>query len=100
MKQRYHLLDTIRGVCIILVVWYHVLFNLSEIFGGNYAFFRSAGMSNFRDGFVGVLMVLAGIACVWQASRDYKAKEAEKQQKELEEKQKRQRQFFYDDEDQ
>ena len=35
---------------------------------------------------VGILMVLAGIACVWQASRDYKAKEAEKQQKELEEK--------------
>ena len=49
---------------------------------------------------VGILMVLAGIACVWQASRDYKAKEAEKQQKDLEEKQKRQRQFFYDDENQ
>ena len=49
---------------------------------------------------VGILMVLAGIACVWQASRDYKAKEEEKQQKELEEKQKRQRQFFYDDENQ
>lgn len=47
---------------------------------------------------VGVLMVLAGIACVWQASKDYKAKEEEKRQKELEEKQKRQRQFFYDDE--
>ena len=62
MKQRYHLLDTIRGVCIILVVWYHVLFNLSEIFGGNYAFFTSNGMNNFRDGFVGVLMVLAGIS--------------------------------------
>ena len=63
MKLRYHLLDNIRGVCIILVVWYHVLFNLSEIFGGNYAFFRSAGMDAFRDGFVGVLMVLAGISC-------------------------------------
>lgn len=49
---------------------------------------------------VGILMVLAGIACVWQASKDYKAKEAEKRQKELEEKQKRQRQFFYDDESQ
>ena len=62
MKKRYHLLDLVRGICIILVVWYHVLYNLSEIFGGNYAFFRSAGMSNFRDGFVGVLMVLAGIS--------------------------------------
>ena len=63
MKQRYHLLDMLRGICIILVVWYHVLYNLSEIFGGEYAFFRSAGMNNFRDGFVGVLMVLAGISC-------------------------------------
>ena len=63
MKQRYHLLDMLRGVCIILVVWYHVLYNLSEIFGGEYAFFRSAGMDNFRDGFVGVLVVLAGISC-------------------------------------
>ena len=63
MKKRYHLLDLVRGICIILVVWYHVLYNLSEIFGGNYAFFRSEGMNNFRDGFVGVLMVLAGISC-------------------------------------
>lgn len=47
---------------------------------------------------VGILMVLAGIACAWQANKDYKAKEAEKQQKDLEEKQSRQRQFFYDEE--
>ena len=40
MKQRYHLLDMLRGICIILVVWYHILYNLSEIFGGEYAFFR------------------------------------------------------------
>ena len=61
--KRYHLLDTVRGVCILLVVGYHVLYNLSEVFGGNCAFFRSAGMNAFRDGFVGVLMVLAGISC-------------------------------------
>ena len=46
---------------------------------------------------VGILMVLAGIACVWQASRDYKAKEAERAEKERLEKEKRQRQFFYDE---
>ena len=63
MKQRYYLLDTVRGVCIILVVGYHILYNLSEVFGGNYAFFRSDGMNIFRDCFVGVLMVLAGISC-------------------------------------
>ena len=62
-KERWHLLDTLRGVCIILVVLYHVLYNLSESFGGNYAFFRSSGMDNFRDGFVSVLVLLAGISC-------------------------------------
>ena len=48
---------------------------------------------------VGILMVLAGIACVWQASRDYKAKEAEKEEKERLEKEKRQQQFFFDEQD-
>ena len=62
-KKRYHLLDFLRGICILLVVWYHTLYNLSEIFGGNYAFFRSHGMNVFRDSFVGVLIVLAGISC-------------------------------------
>ena len=45
---------------------------------------------------VGLLMVLAGIACVWQASRDYKAKEAEREEKERLEKEKRQQQFYFD----
>ena len=62
-KKRYHFLDFLRGICILLVVGYHALYNLSEVFGGNYAFFRSAGMNLFRDCFVGVLIVLAGISC-------------------------------------
>ena len=48
---------------------------------------------------VGLLMVLAGIACVWQASKDYKTKEAEKAEKERLEKEKRQQQFFFDEQD-
>jgi len=28
-KKRYHLLDLLRGICILLVVWYHALYNLS-----------------------------------------------------------------------
>ena len=46
---------------------------------------------------VGILMVLAGIACIWQASKDYKAKEAEMAENERIEKEKRQRQFYYDE---
>ncbi len=62
-KERWHLLDTLRGICIILVVLYHVLYNLSEVFGGNYVFFSSYGMNTFRDCFVSVLIALSGISC-------------------------------------
>lgn len=60
---RYYMLDIIRGVCIILVVLYHLLYDLSEVFGGDYAFFRSKGMDTFRDAFVGTLILLSGISC-------------------------------------
>ena len=46
---------------------------------------------------VGILMVLAGIACIWQAGKDYKVKEAEMAETERIEKEKRQRQFYYDE---
>lgn len=67
-NERYHLLDMLRGICIILVVLYHVLYNLSEIFGGKYAFFRSEEMEYFRLSFVGVLVILAGISCNFSRS--------------------------------
>ncbi len=62
-KPRYYILDTIRGICIILVVLYHLLYDLSEVYGGNYAFFRSTEMNVFRDAFVGTLIFLSGISC-------------------------------------
>lgn len=63
MKARYSLLDFIRGICILLVVGYHILYDLSEIFGGHYAFFRSEGMVWFRHCFVGTLILISGISC-------------------------------------
>ncbi len=60
---RYYVLDTVRGICIVLVVLYHLLYDLSEVFGGDYAFFRSEAMNTFRDSFVGMLILLAGISC-------------------------------------
>ena len=68
VKPRYYLLDFIRGICILLVVGYHILFDLSEVFGGEYAFFRSTGMTNFRHCFVGTLVVLSGISCSFSRS--------------------------------
>jgi len=34
-KKRYHFLDFLRGICILLVVAYHAIYNLSEVFGGH-----------------------------------------------------------------
>lgn len=62
-KPRYYVLDIIRGICIILVVLYHLLYDLSEVFGGSYAFFKTNAMNAFRDVFVGTLILLAGISC-------------------------------------
>ena len=67
-KVRYYLLDLIRGICILLVVGYHILFDLSEVFGGQYVFFRSTAMTNFRHCFVGCLVILAGISCSFTRS--------------------------------
>lgn len=62
-KKRYHLLDFLRGVCILLVVWYHALYNLSEVFGQNYGFFGSVWLELFRVSFVSVLVLISGISC-------------------------------------
>ena len=47
----------------------------------------------------GLMLILVGIACIWQAIRDYTRRGKEKQAKEEAEKKARQRQFFYDEED-
>ena len=46
---------------------------------------------------VGILMVVAGIACVWQANKDYQVKQAEQKEKDKLEVEKRRQQFFYDE---
>lgn len=62
-KKRYHLLDFIRGICILLVVWYHALYNLSEVFGQKYEFFGSLWLELFRISFVSALILISGISC-------------------------------------
>lgn len=62
-RKRYHLLDMLRGICIILVVGYHALYNVSVVFGQRLPFFATDGMEVFRVSFVGVLVLLSGISC-------------------------------------
>jgi uncharacterized membrane protein len=62
-RKRYHLLDFLRGICIILVVGYHALYDISVVFGQRLPFFGTDGMEVFRVSFVGVLVLLSGISC-------------------------------------
>ena len=47
----------------------------------------------------GIMLILVGFACIWQATRDYKERGRKARAKAEAEKKARQRQFFYDDED-
>ena len=67
-KIRYHLLDHFRGLCIIGVVIYHIIYDLSEIFGGNYDFMYGVAMECFRIGMVTLLIILSGISCSFSRS--------------------------------
>ena len=48
---------------------------------------------------LGVVLVLVGVRCVWQAMKDYKEKEKADAEKQAAEKEERQKQFFYDNEE-
>ena len=63
LKERYHLLDMFRGICILLVVIYHTMFNLTTIFDLEIWMFDSALMEFLRAFFVACLAVISGISC-------------------------------------
>lgn len=62
-QRRIEILDLLRGILIILVVLYHLLYDLDGIFGVELPFFRTNAMEIFRQCFVGVLIALAGVSC-------------------------------------
>ncbi len=52
-----------RGICIILVVIYHAMYNLTAIFGVEVWLFGSAVMDALRNFFVICLALISGISC-------------------------------------
>ena len=58
---RYHLLDAIRGICIIYVVFYHALFNMAQRSPDAYKLLFSDGMEISKFIFVSALMLISGI---------------------------------------
>lgn len=61
--MRIYALDFLRGILILLVIAYHFLFDLNDIFSVPLPFLYSNGMNIFRDTFVSMLIFISGISC-------------------------------------
>ena len=60
-RTRYHLIDMLRGVGIIYVVFYHAVFNLSAVSGRAQRLLLSRGMNISQIILVGMLILISGI---------------------------------------
>lgn len=66
--QRVHLLDELRGILIIYIVWYHLMFDLTEIYGVNIAWVYSDTMEYIRIAAVCMFIIISGISCNYSKS--------------------------------
>ena len=63
-SSRLHLLDEVRGACILYVLFYHFMYDLDTLFGIiDFPYLWSDTMQFLRMGFVILLMLLSGISC-------------------------------------
>lgn len=62
-KPRIMALDTLRGILILLVIWFHISYDLNYIFGVRLNYMYQHGTYVFRDVFVGMLILISGICC-------------------------------------
>ena len=68
-NKRIHIIDEIRGVIIIYVVIYHLLYDISQIFWvGTIGFMYSPWMNMLRNIMTGSLIVISGISCEFSRS--------------------------------
>lgn len=63
MKKRIEMLDTLRGFLLILVILFHLLYDLNFIFGVRVELMNSRGIYFFRDCFVSILVFISGVCC-------------------------------------
>lgn len=61
-KERIHLIDTVRGIIIIGVVGYHMLFDLVFLFHINFPYLFHPATNFIRDFGAGLLIFISGIA--------------------------------------
>lgn len=62
-KQRVHLLDEFRGFVILLMVFYHGVYDIVFIFDVDFPFFYSPFMHYLQVFIAGTFIIVSGIAC-------------------------------------
>ena len=62
-KKRVYILDIIRGILIIYVVYYHFMYDLNDIMGHEIGYLYSEWFSTMRDCMSGSLIFISGISC-------------------------------------
>lgn len=66
---RAYLVDEIRGVALLFIVWYHAVYDLVYIFGVDLAWFRSFTMQEVLQPISGMVFVfIAGLSCRYSRS--------------------------------
>ena len=61
-KKRCYMLDIIRGICIILVVVYHIFYDLTAIFDVNIPIFNAGIIDFLKYFFITLIIVISGIS--------------------------------------
>ncbi|MBE6885362.1 MAG: DUF1624 domain-containing protein [Ruminococcaceae bacterium] len=64
-EGRVGLIDEIRGFAILCMVFYHAGFDLVFLFGVSMPFFTSDPMNFIRDCFIGLFVLISGVAAVY-----------------------------------
>ncbi|MFI3170525.1 MAG: heparan-alpha-glucosaminide N-acetyltransferase [Faecalibacterium sp.] len=67
MKQRYHLLDTVRGIAMVLMLGYHTAWDLIYIFGVNSNLLRTAFGTLWQSASAWTFLILSGFC--WSLGR-------------------------------
>lgn len=62
-KKRVYFIDILRGLLIVYVVYYHLMYDLNDIMGYNIPYLYSDWFSTIRDIMSGSLIFISGISC-------------------------------------
>lgn len=63
LNDRVGFIDELRGLSILLMVIYHLGYDLVYIFGFSIPFFESAALNFLRDFFAGIFVFISGVCC-------------------------------------